>query len=99
MDKTTMSALWEKHLDYELTTRDTEATLATMVEDAYVNHVPVLTGGVGKEQLPRVLRPPFDSAVGGHSRLKCLPPLLSLRRRTVARGKGGAGPLGSLGKM
>ena len=51
MDKTSMSALWEKHLDYEFITRDTEATLATMVEDAYVNHVPVLTGGVGKEQL------------------------------------------------
>ena len=46
-----MSALWEKHLDYEFTTRDTDATLATMVEDAYVNHVPVLTGGVGKDQL------------------------------------------------
>ncbi len=24
-----------------------EATLATMVEDAYVNHVPVMTGGFG----------------------------------------------------
>jgi carboxymethylenebutenolidase len=33
------------------TTRDTEATLATMIEDAYVNHVPVLTGAVGKGQL------------------------------------------------
>ena len=51
MDKTSMSALWEKHLDCEFTTRDTEATLATMVEDAYVNHVPVLTGGFGTEQL------------------------------------------------
>jgi carboxymethylenebutenolidase len=51
MDKTSMSTLWEKHLECEFTTRDTEATLATMVEDAYVNHVPVLTGGVGKEQL------------------------------------------------
>src|SRR5205807_5193966 len=26
-------------------------TLATMVEDAYVNHIPVLTGGVGKDEL------------------------------------------------
>jgi carboxymethylenebutenolidase len=32
-------------------TRDTEATLATMVEDAYVNHVPVMTGGAGKAAL------------------------------------------------
>ncbi len=35
----------------EFATHDTEDTLATMVDDAYVNHVPVLTGGVGKEAL------------------------------------------------
>lgn len=44
-------ALWEEHLAHEFTTRDTEATLATMVDDAYVNHIPVMTGGVGKDQL------------------------------------------------
>jgi carboxymethylenebutenolidase len=43
--------LWEEHTRHEFSTRDTESTLATMVEDAYVNHVPVLTGGVGKEAL------------------------------------------------
>ena len=36
---------------HEFATHHTEDTLATMVEDAYVNHIPVLTGGVGKEQL------------------------------------------------
>ena len=44
-------ALWEEHTKHEFATRDTEATLATMVEDAYVNHVPVLTGGRGKDAL------------------------------------------------
>src|SRR5438128_11641482 len=43
--------LWEEHVRYEFTTHNTEDTLATMVEDAYVNHIPVLTGGVGKQQL------------------------------------------------
>jgi carboxymethylenebutenolidase len=43
--------LWEDHVKYEFATQNTEDTLATMVEDAYVNHIPVLTGGVGKEQL------------------------------------------------
>jgi carboxymethylenebutenolidase len=43
--------LWQQHTDHEFVTRDTEATLATMVEDAYVNHIPVLTGGRGKEAL------------------------------------------------
>jgi len=43
--------LWEEHMRHEFATHDTEATLATMVDDAYVNHIPVLTGGVGKEAL------------------------------------------------
>jgi carboxymethylenebutenolidase len=43
--------LWDEHTAHEFSTRDTEATLDTMVEDAYVNHVPVLTGGRGKAAL------------------------------------------------
>jgi carboxymethylenebutenolidase len=46
-----LSKLWEEHTAHEFNTRDTEATLATMVEDAYVNHVPVMTGGNGKATL------------------------------------------------
>ncbi len=46
-----LSALWEEHVKYEFVTRNCEDTLETMVEDAYVNHVPVLTGGVGHDQL------------------------------------------------
>jgi carboxymethylenebutenolidase len=46
-----LTALWEEHTSHEFVTRDTEATLATMVEDAYVNHVPVMTGGSGKAAL------------------------------------------------
>ena len=46
-----LPALWQQHTDHEFVTRDTEATLATMVEDAYVNHIPVMTGGRGKEAL------------------------------------------------
>jgi len=46
-----LSDRWDEHVKYEFATRDTEDTLATMVPDAYVNHVPVLTGGVGHEQL------------------------------------------------
>jgi carboxymethylenebutenolidase len=46
-----LSKLWEEHTKHEFATRDTEATLATMVEDAYVNHIPVMTGGNGKAAL------------------------------------------------
>ena len=51
MQSTDLSRLWEEHTRHEFATRDTEATLATMVEDAYVNHIPVLTGGFGKPAL------------------------------------------------
>jgi carboxymethylenebutenolidase len=46
-----LSEKWDEHVKYEFATRDTEDTLKTMVADAYVNHVPVLTGGVGHDQL------------------------------------------------
>jgi carboxymethylenebutenolidase len=51
MPKADLARLWEEHTRHEFSTRDTDATLATMVEDAYVNHVPVLTGGSGKGAL------------------------------------------------
>jgi carboxymethylenebutenolidase len=46
-----LARLWDEHTSHEFATRNTEATLATMVDDAYVNHVPVLTGGHGKAAL------------------------------------------------
>ena len=47
----TLRKLWEEHVQYEFSTRNTDDTLATMVDDAYVNHIPVLTGGVGRDDL------------------------------------------------
>jgi carboxymethylenebutenolidase len=46
-----LSQLWEEHVRHEFSTRHTENTLATMVEEAYVNHIPVLTGGAGRDEL------------------------------------------------
>jgi len=51
MAKPDLEKLWEEHTKHEFLTRDTESTLDTMVDDAYVNHVPVMTGGRGKEAL------------------------------------------------
>ena len=46
-----MVALWEKHLGAEFQDRDAVASCDTMVDHPYVNHVPVMTGGVGRKQL------------------------------------------------
>ncbi len=46
-----LSEKWDQHVKFEFATRDTADTLETMVQDAYVNHVPVMTGGVGHDEL------------------------------------------------
>ncbi|WP_448107056.1 dienelactone hydrolase family protein [Pseudomonas azerbaijanoccidentalis] len=48
-----LSALWEDHIRHEFETRDVPATMATMVAEPYVNHIPTMTGGVGAKQLSR----------------------------------------------
>jgi carboxymethylenebutenolidase len=48
-----LTALWEEHIRHEFDTKNTDETLATMVADAYVDHVPVLTGGRGLDELRR----------------------------------------------
>ncbi|HKU77764.1 MAG TPA: dienelactone hydrolase family protein [Pyrinomonadaceae bacterium] len=46
-----LSERWDEHVKYEFATRNTDHTLETMVADSYVNHVPVMTGGVGHDEL------------------------------------------------
>jgi carboxymethylenebutenolidase len=46
-----LSALWDKHCEYEFAARNVDATMATMVAEPYVNHVPTMTGGVGHKLL------------------------------------------------
>ena len=54
-----LEQLWADHLKGEFESKDVEATLATMVDDAYVNHMPVNTGGRGKDALRAFYRDDF----------------------------------------
>ncbi|MCP5083526.1 MAG: SDR family NAD(P)-dependent oxidoreductase [Alphaproteobacteria bacterium] len=45
--------LWDMHCYHEFVTRDVDATMATMVSEPYVNHIPTMTGGVGHDHLKR----------------------------------------------
>jgi carboxymethylenebutenolidase len=56
-------ALWEAHCRYEFESRDVDATMATMIDTPYVNHVPTMTGGVGHDQLKRFYKYHF---IGGN---------------------------------
>lgn len=42
-----LAALWDAHCRCEFETRNIGATMATMVAEPYVNHIPTMTGGVG----------------------------------------------------
>ncbi len=48
-----LSALWDKHCEYEFGHRDVGKTMGTMVAEPYVNHIPTMTGGVGYRELYR----------------------------------------------
>jgi carboxymethylenebutenolidase len=48
-----LDALWESHTSCEFERRDVDATMATMVAEPYVNHVPTMTGGYGYQDLRR----------------------------------------------
>ncbi|KAH9206716.1 hypothetical protein DL95DRAFT_528294 [Leptodontidium sp. 2 PMI_412] len=54
-----LEAIWEEHTYYEFQDRSVEWTMSTMVQEPYVNHIPTLTGGVGREELTRFYRENF----------------------------------------
>jgi len=64
-----LSKLWEAHTYYEFATRDVDATMATMVAEPYVNHIPTMTGGVGHGHLKRFYKYHFVNANPPDTRL------------------------------
>jgi carboxymethylenebutenolidase len=48
-----MVAVWEAHVAAEFAAHDIEATMQTMSPNPFVNHVPVMTGGVGNADVRR----------------------------------------------
>lgn len=46
-----MVEIWERHMAAEFEEKSINATMATMTSDPFVNHVPVMTGGVGSSEV------------------------------------------------
>jgi carboxymethylenebutenolidase len=46
-----MIKLWELHTELEFSIQNAEETVATMTPQSYVNHVPVMTGGTGLQEI------------------------------------------------
>lgn len=60
-----LSQMWEQHMAQEYAVLDPAATVDTMVDDAYVNHVPNLTGGCGRKDLFNFYRHHFTNCHPG----------------------------------
>ncbi|EEU34097.1 uncharacterized protein NECHADRAFT_49897 [Fusarium vanettenii 77-13-4] len=54
-----LETIWEEHTYYEFADRSVEHTMSTMVQEPYVNHVPTLTGGIGRQKLTNFYRQNF----------------------------------------
>ncbi len=46
-----MVDIWEEHTMCEFETKDVEETMRTMTDEPHVNHVPVMTGGFGRDDV------------------------------------------------
>ncbi|KAI0016580.1 carboxymethylenebutenolidase [Xylariomycetidae sp. FL0641] len=65
-----LEAIWDEHTAYEFETRSVARTMATMVDAPYVNHVPTMTGGVGRARLTRFYAERFVFANPDDARLE-----------------------------
>jgi carboxymethylenebutenolidase len=43
--------VFDKHVKFEFEDKDVESTMKTMVKEPYVHHVPIMTGGVGYDNV------------------------------------------------
>ena len=48
-----LGKVFDAHVHAEFVARDIEATMTTMADDPYVTHVPVMTGGSGRDEMRR----------------------------------------------
>ncbi|KAK6379086.1 hypothetical protein LTS17_006790 [Exophiala oligosperma] len=46
-----LEAIWDEHTYYEFADRSAAKTMGTMVQEPYVNHIPTMTGEIGREKL------------------------------------------------
>ncbi|PGH01457.1 carboxymethylenebutenolidase [Blastomyces parvus] len=54
-----LEAIWDEHTYFEFGDRSVAKTMATMVQEPYVNHVPTMTGGIGRNRLTTFYRHHF----------------------------------------
>ena len=51
MKPNNLGEIFDKHIEFEFEKEDVNATMTTMTDNAYVHHVPTLTGGLGYKEV------------------------------------------------
>ncbi|CAI4218731.1 unnamed protein product [Parascedosporium putredinis] len=54
-----LEKIWDEHTYFEFADRSVEQTMGTMVLEPYVNHIPTMTGGIGRARLTNFYRHHF----------------------------------------
>ncbi|KAH9886781.1 hypothetical protein F4778DRAFT_757716 [Xylariomycetidae sp. FL2044] len=67
-----LEAIWDEHTLYEFGDRSVEYTMSTMVQEPYVNHVPTVTGGIGRDKLTYFYRHHFIFSNAADSALELI---------------------------
>jgi len=67
-----LEKIWENHRHVEFVEKDADKTMATMVDEPYVNHVPTMTGGIGYKDLRRFYKDFFIPSNPPDLRIKLL---------------------------
>ncbi|CAM1506154.1 Fc.00g057950.m01.CDS01 [Cosmosporella sp. VM-42] len=75
-----LETIWDEHTYYEFADRSVEHTMSTMVQEPYVNHVPTLTGGIGRDKLSNFYRHNFIFNNSADTELELLSRTLGIDR-------------------
>lgn len=77
--------MWERHMAAEFERHSIEGTMETMSSDPFVNHVPVMTGGVGERGLIDPEPLPVSGSAAGR---KVLDPRAEPSNQLISRATG-----------
>src|ERR671924_2327583 len=67
-----LGAIFDEHIKCEFEKHDVEATMKTMVKEPYVHHVPVLTGGIGYDEVYNFYKNDFVGKMPDDTKVKRL---------------------------
>jgi hypothetical protein len=68
--RSTLGSIFDEHVKHEFIDQDVNATMRTMVKQPIVNHVPVLTGGVGYRNVYRFYKRDFIGHMPDDTKIK-----------------------------